>query len=127
MNDLWPWPVMAQRTPVQLAVPDAPEGFGWVSSDLVELDSPVVDLPISGQTGSPPSPTPTPLFQPTTDEAIRLPTGDHDERNHAEQTKMKHRRRSAPPPPVSAASWWCRAALVGRFIYMTWPPVRSSP
>jgi len=45
---------------VQVELPEATSGFGWVSADLVETSIPVVDLPISTEVGSPPVPQPTP-------------------------------------------------------------------
>jgi uncharacterized protein YraI len=47
---------------VQLEVAEAPEGFGWVNAQFVELSEPVVNLPISDETSSAPvQPTATPI------------------------------------------------------------------
>jgi uncharacterized protein YraI len=48
---------------VQIEVAEAPDGYGWVSADFVELDQPVVNLPISSEVSesAPPAATPTPL------------------------------------------------------------------
>lgn len=55
--------VLARNGPatwVQVELPEATNGFGWVSADLVEVSIPVVDLPISTEVGSQPVPQPTP-------------------------------------------------------------------
>ena len=43
---------------VKIAVPEAPDGYGWVSADFVELDSPVVNLPIAQEAANLPTATP---------------------------------------------------------------------
>uniref|UniRef100_A0A540VGI9 SH3 domain-containing protein n=1 Tax=Litorilinea aerophila TaxID=1204385 RepID=A0A540VGI9_9CHLR len=42
----------ATGTWVQIAVPDLPGGFGWVSAPFISLSGSVLDLPISTQTGN---------------------------------------------------------------------------
>lgn len=47
---------------VQIEVAEAPDGFGWVSAEFIELSEPLVNLPISDQVSSEPvQPTATPV------------------------------------------------------------------